>query len=167
MHTKNGLFDFLDLRSECNPKLPQYKCFKNADGIRGNQHIALVALENLFLRRHNQHALAFSKVNPHWTDEKLFLEARRLLSAEYNHITYPEYQPSLFEDQILNFFNLRLLKNGFSQYQPDIDVSSILEWVTAAGRYGHSQINTAFFVTSENLNFSYNLRDTFEMSLIH
>lgn len=168
MHTEDGWFDPLDLRSQCNPKLPKYKCFKNADGIRGNQHTALVALENLFIRRHNQHALALSKINPHWSDERLYLEARRLLIAEYNHITFSEYLPSLLDDEILNFFNLLPLENGFSRYDPKAEVSTLLEWVTAAGRYGHSQVSTAFYVKNEKSNFSYNLRDHyFEMSLIH
>lgn len=62
----------------CNvrPKPPRFKCFESSDGIRASQHPALQALHVAFHRRHNMHADALAKVNPHWDDEKLYQEAR-------------------------------------------------------------------------------------------
>ena len=52
------------------------KCFKNGDGIRGNQNPAATSLVILMVRRHNQHCRGLSKANLKWNDEKLFQEAR-------------------------------------------------------------------------------------------
>lgn len=154
----------------CNvpPMFPEFRCFINGDGIRGNQHPALNALQTLFMRRHNQHAEALAKVNPQWSDEIVFWEARRLLTAEYNHITYGEYLQSLFSKELLSYFNLLPLKHGFTKYEPETDHSSIHEWATAAGRFGHSQINENFVIKNEHERIPYRMRDVFfEMSLIH
>ncbi|XP_074601170.1 peroxidase-like [Brevipalpus obovatus] len=154
----------------CNvpPMFPQFQCFLTGDGIRGNQHPALTALQTIVVRRHNQHADALARVNPHWSDEIVFWEARRLLVAEYNHISYAEYFPALFSEDILRYFNLLPLKYGYTKYEPDTDHSSIHEWATAAGRFGHSQINDVFIVKNENEHYPFRLKDVFfEMSLIH
>ena len=164
------LTDPLDLRAKCVvlPQFPQFKCFQNGDGIRGNQHTALMALSTLFLRRHNQHAFQLSKINPHWSDDLLYWEARRLLTAEYNHITFSQYISSLFSYDVLEYFNLIPLRDGYSKYDPNVDPTSIMEWATSAGRFGHSQVNNVFFVKNEKGVFTFNLKQAyFEMSLIH
>ena len=62
----------------CNvrPTPPRFRCFQSGDGIRASQHPALQSLHALFHRRHNMHADGLASVNPHWTDEKLYQEAR-------------------------------------------------------------------------------------------
>uniref|UniRef100_T1K9D9 Peroxidase n=1 Tax=Tetranychus urticae TaxID=32264 RepID=T1K9D9_TETUR len=172
MTTAEGNFDPLAIQA-CNipPQFPTFLCFKTGDGIRGNQHPALTALQTIMIRRHNQHAEALSVVNPHWTDETLFWEARRLLMAEYNHISFAEYFPTLFDPDILAYFNLNPVKSGYSKYEPETDFSTIQEWATAAGRFGHSQINNIFMVKNgrdSKDSFPFRLKDVFfEMSLIH
>ena len=51
-------------------------CLSTGDGIRGNQQPMILALHTIMHRRHNSHAKALSKVNPHWDDEKLYQESR-------------------------------------------------------------------------------------------
>ena len=55
---------------------PWLTCLRTGDGIRGVQQPLMAALQNLFVRRHNHHCRALSKVNPHWDDETLYQEAK-------------------------------------------------------------------------------------------
>jgi hypothetical protein len=61
--------------------------------VRVNEHVGLATLHTLWLREHNRLASALQQLNPHWGDETLFQEARRVVSAEMQHITYAEFLP--------------------------------------------------------------------------
>lgn len=50
-------------------------------------------LYSAILREHNRIAVNLAQLNKHWDDEVLFLEARRVVIAEIQHITYNEYLP--------------------------------------------------------------------------
>lgn len=61
--------------------------------VRGNQNPQLTVLQIVMLREHNRIASTLAHLNPHWDDETLYQESRRILIAEYQHINYYEWLP--------------------------------------------------------------------------
>jgi hypothetical protein len=47
----------------------------------------------LWARQHNLVADWLTKLNPSWIDERVFQEARRIVVAQLQHITYSEFLP--------------------------------------------------------------------------
>lgn len=63
---------------------------------RINQTPTLALLHTLLLREHNRVAGILGSMNPLWSDEKIYQEARRIVVAEIQHITYQEWLPLNF-----------------------------------------------------------------------
>lgn len=68
---------------------------------------AVGALHTILLKEHNRIATVLSDKNPTWNDAFLFLESRRILVAQIQHITYNEFLPIILGQQIANKESLR------------------------------------------------------------
>lgn len=77
---------------------------------RINQTPTLAVLHTLLLREHNRVADILSNLNPLWTDEKLYQEARKIVIAEIQHITYQEWLPLNFGK---NFDKIVFVREAF------------------------------------------------------
>lgn len=121
------------------------RCFVAGDN-RVNELTGLVTSHALFLREHNRVARLLWSLNPDWPDEKIYQEARRIVIAEIQHITYNEWLPLILGPIVMRDFKLQLSQTngGYSlEYDPETDPSIINEFAGAAYRL-HSLVQSAF-----------------------
>ncbi|XP_021931926.1 peroxidasin homolog [Zootermopsis nevadensis] len=65
------------------------------------------------LREHNRVAIELALLNEHWDDETLFQEARRIIIAQIQHITYKEFLPTLLGEVTTEMPELKLKDQGY------------------------------------------------------
>lgn len=154
---KGQLKMFIDFNRELLPLNPKSEdclvngaaCFLAGD-VRVNQHITLVALHLLFAREHNRIADLLSKVNPHWTDDTIYEETRRIVIAELQHITYNEWLPLVIGIDAMQRFSLLSSNVGYSSgFDDEVNPSMTNEFTGAAFRFGHSTVQGRLFVEFE------------------
>lgn len=125
----------------CSTKVKENKCFVSGEFFRVCENLALTGAHTLFLREHNRIAENLATVNPHWNEEKLFMESRRINIAGYQHVVFNGYLQALFDPKDYKVRELLPLKNGyFKGYDSSIDVRLTNEFSVAAMRFGHSMI---------------------------
>lgn len=99
-------------------------------------------MHTLFLREHNRIANELGRVNPGWSDERLFQESRKVLIAEYQHVIYNEWLPVVIGFNTAGMFDLVPLSGGnfFTGYSSNVNPSLSGEFATAAMRFGHTLV---------------------------
>ncbi|XP_035725197.1 peroxidase-like [Vespa mandarinia] len=124
----------------CNLSSPDEVCYLSGDS-RINQNTQLTVLQILLLREHNRIASILANLNPHWSDETIYQETRRIVIAEHQHISYYEWLP-LFLGIKQTYDNniLYKTKGHVNDYDFRVDPSVLNEHSTAAFRYFHSLI---------------------------
>ena len=101
----------------------------SAGDVRANENIELTALQTLWVREHNYWAAKILAANPTSTDEQVFQQARMIVIAEIQSITYNEWLPALLG---------RGAVDRYSGYKASTNPSVANEFSTAAFRLGHS-----------------------------
>ncbi|XP_042870127.1 chorion peroxidase-like isoform X2 [Penaeus japonicus] len=116
-------------------------CFKAGD-LRSNEQPALASMHTLWVREHNAVAAQLSLVNPHWDDDTLYEETRRIVSALIQQITYRDFLPIILGNNMMKEFDLYPLTSGHSDtYNASEDASVINAFGTAAYRFGHTLVD--------------------------
>lgn len=69
-------------------------CFTAGD-IRVNEQVGLLSMHTIFMREHNRIASFFNEINPHWTGEQVYQEARKIVGAMAQHFTFKHWLPKV------------------------------------------------------------------------
>ncbi|UYV64039.1 HPX6 [Cordylochernes scorpioides] len=109
---------------------------------RANQHIFLTVMHTIWALFHNFVAEQLGQSHPHWSDNKMFEEARRIVVAVLQRVTYHEFLPELLNSRLMEKFHLWSGQGG--RYDPQVWGSLMSEFSTAAYRVGHSFIPSDF-----------------------
>uniref|UniRef100_A0A6P4E4C0 LOW QUALITY PROTEIN: chorion peroxidase-like n=1 Tax=Drosophila rhopaloa TaxID=1041015 RepID=A0A6P4E4C0_DRORH len=118
---------------------------------RTNQIISLITLQILLAREHNRVADALNQLNPSASDEWLFQEARRIVIAEMQHITYNEFLPIIIGPQQMKRFRLVPLHQGYAHdYNVNVNPAITNEFSGAAYRMGHSSVDGKFQIRQQH-----------------
>ncbi|XP_065909545.1 lactoperoxidase-like [Dysidea avara] len=124
-----------------NPRLEcpgERECFLGGD-IRANEQVVLTVMHTIFLRLHNKIARRLGALNPTWLDERIYQEARKIVGAIAQVITFDEYLP-----EILGRDNMLRLLGRYEGYDPNLEGDLPNSFGAAAFRIGHSQIQPYF-----------------------
>lgn len=147
--------DLLPLSNDkkaCESDEPGKTCFKSGDG-RTNQIISLIAVHIIFAREHNRIADILAEMNPNYSDDTLYQEARRIVIAEMQHIIYNEYLPAVIGPMQMKRFRLVPQHHGYSNdYSPEVNPAITNEFSGAAFRMGHSSVDGKFHIHQDNSN---------------
>ncbi|XP_058178642.1 peroxidasin [Anopheles ziemanni] len=124
--------DGMDCRRDLDES--QINCFTAGD-IRVNEQLGLTAMHVIWMREHNRLAEELHRVNPHWDGDRLYHEARKIVGATMQHITYSHWLPLVIGDRGMAQLG------PYQGYDPSVYPAIYNEFATAAFRFGHSLIN--------------------------
>ncbi|XP_049324603.1 eosinophil peroxidase isoform X2 [Astyanax mexicanus] len=124
--------------------LPEVPCFIAGD-VRVDENIALTSLHTLFMREHNRLADILRVLNPHWSSETLYQEARKIMGAYHQIIVIRDYLPHIVGPDAI-----KKLLGPYPGYNPNIDPSIANVFATAAYRFAHVTIQPLVFRVDEN-----------------
>ncbi|KAL0881413.1 hypothetical protein ABMA27_001279 [Loxostege sticticalis] len=146
-----------DKKASCDLRNVSEPCYLAGDG-RINQTPTLAMLHTLFLREHNRVADILSTLNPLWTDEKLYQEARRIVIAEIQHITYQEWLPLNFGETYLRYYRIIPSTLYSNDYNEDVNPGVINSFSSAAFRFLHSAVPDTIMTCPSNYYAAYTHR---------
>jgi len=109
-----------------------------AGDIRVNIMPELTVIHTIWMREHNRIAREIVALKPAWGDERIYQEARRIVSAEMENIVYNEFLPALLGTDTVDQHKLE--STSRSTYDSNLDPSVFNGFATAAYRFGHTLV---------------------------
>ncbi|KAM9858320.1 eosinophil peroxidase-like [Aulostomus maculatus] len=119
-------------------------CFLAGDE-RASEHIGLSTLHTLMMREHNRLARALAELNPDWSGERLYQEARKIMGAYFQVITFRDYLLHIVGPDVL-----ATKLSTYPGYDETVDPSLSNVFATAAYRFGHVMVQPFMFRLNEN-----------------
>ncbi|XP_045443283.1 eosinophil peroxidase [Pipistrellus kuhlii] len=113
-------------------------CFLAGDA-RSSENPSLTAMHTLFMREHNRLATELRRLNPRWTGDQLYQEARKIVGAMVQIITYRDFLP-----KVLGQARARRTLGRYSGYCPNVD-PRVANVFTLAFRFGHTMLQPFVF----------------------
>lgn len=125
-----------------------------AGDVRANENPLLTSMHTIFAREHNRLCEELALDNPSWDDERLYQQARKIVSGMIQSIVYNEWLPTM---------NVHL--DEYEGYDAEVNPGIMNVFSAAAYRYGHTVINSEL-VAMDNFgnvvpNGHFLLRDAF------
>ncbi|GFW39290.1 peroxidasin-like protein [Trichonephila clavipes] len=137
---------------DCRESDSRHKCFLAGD-VRVNENVGLMVMHTLWVREHNRIARKLSEVNPHWTDDHLFEETRRIVGAELQHVTYSELLPTLLGTQVIRQFDLQPREDSefYHGYDINLNPGTSNAFAASVGASFYSMMPSHFFLYSQTI----------------
>ncbi|EEC08706.1 peroxinectin, putative [Ixodes scapularis] len=145
----------------CSDPATSQFCFRAGD-TRVNQQPGIASLQILYAKQHNRIATELNRLFPWWDKETIFQETR-----QHQHIIYTEFIPQMLGPLHTAAAGLapRLDpltgKPARSQYEPERDPRIMVEFTTAAYRFGHGLIDHFSLVNCRGGVVPFSLSDRF------
>jgi hypothetical protein len=114
-----------------------------AGDVRANEQSGLTAMHTLFVREHNRLAGEIAVSNPGFNDERIYQEARKLVGAMMQAVTYNEFLPMILGSGA---------PGAYTGYDPSVNPGIANEFSTAAYRFGHSMLSPTLLRIDDNGN---------------
>ena len=104
-----------------------------AGDIRSNEQSGLAATHTLFVREHNRLADQIATANPGMNDEDIYQQARKIVGAQLQVITYNEFLPALLGSAAPSPMSIG--------YDDSINPNIMNEFANACYRVGHTMLS--------------------------
>ncbi|XP_022170860.1 peroxidase-like [Myzus persicae] len=143
--------------SFCDGRTNVTYCFDGGDP-RGNQHFGLILYQVAFVRFHNLIAGLLLAQNPNWSDEILYQEARKFITAVLQILVYRDYLPVLLGSDYCEKVGLTLTVDKKTVYDPSIMPQLAVEFSGGCFRVPHNVVPSLYYFVDETYHSSENFK---------
>jgi peroxidase len=119
------------LKTSDGDNLPITNGMFAAGDVRASENPDLTSVTTLWVREHNYQVDRLAKDHPDWSGDQLYQNARAIVTAEIENITYTEFIPHLLGTPLPDY----------QGYKSNVDPRITQEFSTAAFRFGHSIVS--------------------------